>query len=64
MLGWIWEFFSWPVFDHAPVKISSKKEQKLKAKPWKTKGITISINLKNYMFKLSVKEKLIENCFF
>ena len=49
--------FSGTVFDHAPVKILSKKEQKLKAKPWITKGILISINFKNLMFKFAIKDK-------
>ena len=57
MLGWIWEFFSWTVFDYAQVKILSKKEQKLKAKPWIAKGIIISINFKKFIFKFSIKKK-------
>ena len=49
--------FSGTVFDHAPIKILSKKEQKLKAKPWITRGIIISINFKNLMFKFAIKDK-------
>ena len=49
--------FSSTVFDHAPIKILSRKEQKLKAKPWITKGIINSIKNKNVMFKLAIKDK-------
>ena len=49
--------FSRTVFDHAPIKILSRKEQKLKAKPWITKGIINSIKNKNVMFKLAIKDK-------
>ena len=49
--------FSGTVFDHAPIKIQSKKEQKIKAKPWITRGIIISINFKNLMFKFAIKDK-------
>ena len=49
--------FSGTVFDHAPIKILSKKEQKIKAKPWITRGIIISINFKNLMFKFAIKDK-------
>ena len=55
--------FSGTVFDHAPVKILSKKEQKLKAKPWITKGIIISINFKNSMIKFAIKDKTKKNLF-
>ena len=46
--------FSGTVFDHAQIKILSKKDQKLKAKLWITRGIIVSINL-NLMFKFSTK---------
>ena len=43
------------VFNHDPIKILSKKEQKLKAKTWITKGINNSIKNKN-MFKFAIKD--------
>ena len=49
--------FSSTVFNNAPIKILSKKEQKLKAKPWITKGIINSIKNKNIMFKFAIKDK-------
>ena len=48
--------FSWTVLDNAPVKILSKHEQKLKAKPSTTLSITISVNFQNFMFKFSIKD--------
>ena len=55
--------FNGTVFDHAPVKISSKEEEKQKAKPWITKDIVISINFKNLMFKFAIKGKTKKNMF-
>ena len=49
--------FSGTVYHHAPIKVLNKKEQKLKAKPWLTKGIINSINNKNLMFKFAIKDK-------
>ena len=49
--------FSGTVYYHAPIKVLNKKEQKLKAKPWLTKGIINSINNKNLMFKFAIKDK-------
>ena len=40
-----------------PIKVLNKKVQKLKAKPWLTKGIIKSINNKNLMFKFAIKDK-------
>ena len=45
------------VFYHAPIKILNKKDQKLKAKPWISKGIIVSIKKKNLMFKSAIKDK-------
>ena len=48
--------FSGTVYHHAPIKVLNKKEQKLKAKSWLTKGIINSIYYKNLMFKFSIKD--------
>lgn len=37
--------------NHAPLKRLSRKEQKLKSKPWLTKGILVSIKCKRRLFK-------------
>ena len=42
---------------HVPIKILNKKDQKLKAKPWITKGIIVSIKNKNIVFKSAFKDK-------
>ena len=42
-----WNEFERAVFFHAPIKNLNKKDQKLKAKPWITKGIIVSIKNKN-----------------
>ena len=49
--------FSETVFHHGPIKMLNRKEQKLKAKLWLTKGIINSINNKNLRFKFSIKDK-------
>ena len=49
--------FGSTVFYHAPIKILNKKDQKLKAKPWISKGIIVSIKKKNLMFKSAIKDK-------
>ena len=46
--------FGSTVFYHAPIKILNKKDQKLKAKPWISKGIIVSIKKKNLMFKFAI----------
>ena len=42
---------------HIPVKELSKKELKLKSKPWITKAIRKSINIKNNIYKKFLKTK-------
>ena len=44
------EKFSQIVNKHAPLKESSRKETKLKTKPWITKGILKTIQTKNKLF--------------
>ena len=44
---------------HAPVKRLRKKQITFKFKPWITKGIKISINTKNELFKRYLKTKKI-----
>ena len=46
--------FGSTVFCHAPIKVLNKKDQKLKAKPWISKGIIVSIKKKNLMFKFAI----------
>ena len=43
------------VFFRAPIKILNKNDQKLKAKPWITKNIRVSI--KKIIFKSAIKDK-------
>ena len=40
---------------HAPIKIRSKRETKIKQKPWLTNGILISIKKKRLLFKKNSK---------
>ena len=47
--------FSSTVFFRAPIKILNKNDQKLKAKPWITKNIRVSI--KKIIFKSAIKDK-------
>ena len=42
---------------NAPVKKSTKKEEKIKSKPWITKGIKKSISIRDKLCKEMVKEK-------
>ena len=42
---------------HAPIKNSTRKEEKIKSNPWITKGIKISISIRNKLYKAMVKEK-------
>ena len=43
--------------EHAPYKKISRKESKLKLKPWLTKGILKSIKLKNILYKKFIRNK-------
>ena len=47
--------FGSTVFYHAQIKILNKTVQKLKAKPWITKGLIVSIKKKNFVFKSAIK---------
>ena len=40
---------------HAPLKKASRKQQKLREKPWITRGILKSINHKNMLYQQSLK---------
>ena len=51
------ELFSDVVNSHAPRRVASKKEMKLKQKPWMTKGLLKSIKLKNKMYKQFLKKQ-------
>ena len=42
---------------HAPIKKSTRKEQKIKSKPWITKGIKKSISIRDKLYKEMIKEK-------
>ena len=42
---------------HAPIKKSTRKEEKIKSKPWITKGIKTSISITVKLYKEIVKEK-------
>ena len=42
---------------HIPIKKVSKKEQKIKTKPWITKGIRTAIQVKNHWFKKFIKTR-------
>ena len=42
---------------HIPIKLLSKKELKLKLKPWLTSGILTSVKRKNYFYKKFVKSQ-------
>ena len=48
--------FSQIVNKHAPLKESSRKETKLKAKPWITKGILKVIQTKNKLLRKCYKK--------
>ena len=37
---------------HAPLRYLSKRASKTKQKPWLTKGILVSMNIKRYLFKM------------
>ena len=52
--------FSGTVFDYAPVKISSKNEQK--AKPWITKRVIVSTIFRNLILVSPLKIKLKNSC--
>ena len=42
---------------HAPIKVLSKKETKLRLKPWLTKGILTSMKIKRNLFSLFKESK-------
>ena len=42
---------------HAPIKKSTKKEEKIKFKPWILKGIKTSISIREKLDKEMIKEK-------
>ena len=42
---------------HAPIKKSTRKEEKIKSKPWITKGIKTSISIRDKLYKEMIKEK-------
>ena len=42
---------------HAPLRNLTRKEMKLKTKPWLTKGLLKSISIKNKLFKKCFKQK-------
>ena len=42
---------------HAPVKESTRKEEKIKFKPWITKGIRNSISIRDNLYKERMKER-------
>ena len=55
---------------HAPIRRMSKQEKKLRSKPWITKGILTSINMKNRIHRKycrtknnNAKEELYSNSF-
>jgi len=44
---------------HAPIRTQTRKEKKLKRKPWLTKSLLQSIKQKNKMYAQCIKEKMI-----
>ena len=42
---------------HAPIKKPTRKEGKIKSKPWITKGIKTSISIRDKLYKEMIKEK-------
>ena len=42
---------------HAPIKKSTRKKQKIKSKPWITKGIKKSVSIRDKLYKEMIKEK-------
>ena len=42
---------------HAPIKKSTRKEKKIKSKPWITKGIKTSISIRDKLYKKMIKDK-------
>ena len=45
--------------DHAPLRLLSRKEMKIKSKPWLTKGLLKSISTKNALFQKCYKQNKI-----
>ena len=43
--------------NNAPIITLSRKESKLRQKPWLTKGILESIRIKNQLYKKCIKKK-------
>ena len=51
------DFFNKTPERHAPVKESTRKEEKIKSKPWITKGIRNSISIRGNLYKERIKER-------
>ena len=49
--------FNKTVFLHAPLRPMTRREKRIKAKPWLTKGILKSINTKSKLYKIEIKNK-------
>ena len=45
---------------HAPIKKSTRKEEKIKSRPWITKGIKKSISIRDKLYKEMIKEKNVQ----
>ena len=45
--------------NNAPIITLSRKESKLRQKPWLTKGIIESIRIKNQLYKNTLKSKIV-----
>ena len=43
--------------NHAPIRRLTKREIKIRAKPWITKGLKVSIAIKNRLYKSYLKSK-------
>ncbi len=51
------KLFNETVYHHAPLKKLTRKEKRYIKKPWLTKGISKSIQTKNFMFQVCIKQK-------
>jgi len=51
------KIFSQTVNNHASLKLASRKEKRIKSKPWLTQDILKSINKKNQLFQNFLKTK-------
>ena len=52
------KYFLTLINKHAPIKTLSKRELNIKQKPWLTKGILTSINIKRNLFKKYKESKI------